>query len=229
MYYKQIQVGHITIEFHSNWLGEEVVIVNGQVVSRKASFAGTDHSFNVVENGTVSRYILTSKLSMMGEALLDLRKNHKLIAQNIPVPFTGSGKPAGRQQNDEDDEHREASNKGLSFELPVLFNQHKTAGLKKLNEYHTEDALEELKKAEEKNPKDAEIQFYKACAFSILEKPAEGFEALKKSVELGLNNRDSILTNEMLAYIRIQPAFEDFVHSNYTQYDPNKINPDKSN
>ena len=33
---------------------------------------------------------------------------------------------------------------------------------------HTEDALEELKKKKEKNPKDAEIQFYKRAHFPFL-------------------------------------------------------------
>lgn len=212
MYYKKIQVGdNIMVEFHSNWLGEETVAVNGQVVSRKSSITGTDHVFNVVEQGAVSRYILSSKLNVYGEAFLDLRKNHKLIASDIPLSMSGFEARSSKPKSED------------GFSLPPLINTNKISGLKKLKEYHTEEALEELNKALEKNKKDPEIYFHLACAYSILEKPLEGFECLRKAVELGLNNTDSIMTHEMLAFLRIHPAFEAFVHSGWKEYDKDKM------
>ncbi|MCB0589003.1 MAG: hypothetical protein KDD06_27190, partial [Phaeodactylibacter sp.] len=75
------------IEFHNNWLGEETVIVNGQVVSKKSSIWGTNHYFAIPENGADVKYILTSKLTDGMQVALDLIRNGELVQENVPVPF----------------------------------------------------------------------------------------------------------------------------------------------
>jgi Tfp pilus assembly protein PilF len=88
-----------------------------------------------------------------------------------------------------------------------------------LKEYALEAAVVELNKAADVDPDDPEIYFHLACAYSVLEKTVEGFESLKKAVENRLPNTEMILNHDMLAFLRMHEAFEDFMKSNFTEYD----------
>lgn len=199
MHYQKIIIGKTFIEFHNNWLGEESVVVNGQVVSKKASVWGAQHYFTVIENGHTIRYILTSKADPTHQVYLDLRRNGELIKRNIPVPTRGGGTTRKRRPRNNPSKHE---------------------GLAKLKEYELDEAVEALIKAAEIDPQDSEVYFHLACAYSVLEKTKEGYDALRKAKELGLKDDDTILKHDMLAYLRIQDAFEDFLNSGFTAYDP---------
>jgi len=198
MHYQKIVLGKTFIEFHNSWQGEETVVVNGQIVSRKSSVWGTHHYFTVIENGRTIRYILTSKADPEHRVSLDLRRNGELIERNIAVPARSG--PTSRRRRPRN-------------------NPAKKEGLARLQEYELEEALESFKKALEIDPQDAEIYFHMACAYSNLERTAEGFEALKKAKEHGFKEDDTILKHDMLAYLRIQDAFEGFLDSGFTEYD----------
>jgi len=198
MHYQKIIIGSTLIEFHNNWLGEETVVVNGQIVSRKSSVWGAHHYFTVFENGHTIRYVLTSKADPSYQVYLDLRRNGELIKRNITVPSRGNNNPVKRRPRN---------------------NQAKRDGLAKLREYELEEALIDFKKAQELDPQDPEIYFHMACAYSILERTAEGFEAIKKAKELGFKDDDTILKHDMLAFLRIQDAFEGFLNSGFKEYD----------
>lgn len=79
MHYKKITLDNLIIEFHNNWLGQETVIVNGQIVSKKSSVWGAHHDFTLLENGHPANYILTTKVNASFEVFIDLRKNGKLV------------------------------------------------------------------------------------------------------------------------------------------------------
>jgi hypothetical protein len=154
MLYQKLHSGETVIEFHNSWLGEETVIVNGQVVSKKSSVWGTNHYFTAMENGRNVRYILTTRVNEGLQVVLDLSRNGVLVQENVPVNFGWKpGKPR---------------------------NKAKKEGLLKLKEYDLEDALVDLKNALESDPEDPEIYFHMACAYSVLEQTPEGFECLKK-------------------------------------------------
>ena len=197
MYYKKIQTDYCTIEFHNNWLGKETVMVNGQIVSEKSSVMGTDHHFFVTENGHQVRYILTTKVNNNLQVFLDLRRNGILIEKDIPIPYGSKQKTPN--------------------------NPYKKQGILKLKDYAIKDAISDLKKALEINREDPDIYFYLACGYSIEEKAADGFECLKKAVEYNLQDTEIILNHEMLAYLRMQEGFDDFLHSNFTKYDKSKL------
>ena len=198
MHYQKIVLGKTFIEFHNSWQGEETVVVNGQIVSRKSSVWGTHHYFTVIENGRTIRYILTSKADPEHRVSLDLRRNGELIERDIPVPSrSGTTSRRRRPRN----------------------NPAKKEGLAKLQEYDLEEALASFHKALEVDPQDGEIYFHMACAYSNLERTLEGFEALKKAKENGFKEDDTILKHDMLAYLRIQDAFEGFLDSGFTEYD----------
>lgn len=192
MHYKKLQAENLIIEFHNNWLGEESVLVNGQLVSKKSSIMGTDHHFTMLENGSMARYVLSSKVDQAMNVYLDLRKNHVLIQENIPITAWGK-----------------------EFEQQKKTSPYKNEGLKKLKDYKIEEAIEDFLKALDKTSDDPEIYFHLACAYSILENPDKGFESLHKAIQYGLKNKDSILTHEMLAFLRIHERFEDFMDKNF--------------
>jgi tetratricopeptide (TPR) repeat protein len=193
MQYQKIISNDTVIEFHNNWLGQESVIVNGQAVSKKSSVMGIHHNFTALEDGKAVRFVLTSKMDMNGSVFLDLRRNGKIVQKDVPVTF------------------------GFGPKEPP--NKPKQKGLTLLKTYDLEEALEEFKQALDINPDDPEVYFHMACAYSVLEEPLEGFECLKKAVAFHLPNTETILTHDMLAYLRMHEAFEGFLNSNFTKYD----------
>ncbi len=197
MQYKKLIVNDTIIEFHNNWLGEETVVVNGQVVSKKSSIMGVAHHFTVAEAGHQARYVLTSKVDNGLSVYLDLIRDRVIIQENVPLPMAMGG---GQKQN-----------------------KLKQSGLAKLNRFDLEGSLIDLNKALDESPNDPELYFHLACAYSVLERPMEGFESLQKAITNKLNHRDMILTHDMLAYLRMHDAFEDFQHSNYTIIDKSKF------
>lgn len=62
-----VNIGDTRIEFDNNmWTGHENIYVNGKLVSRKFSFFGTDHVFDVEEDGELIEYILTTGFGWQG-------------------------------------------------------------------------------------------------------------------------------------------------------------------
>ena len=193
MQYKKLKAGQTIIEFHNSWLGEETVMVNGQVVSKKSSLWGTHHYFSTIEEGHNIRYVLTTKVNANLQVLIDLRRNGQLIMENIAVNY------------------------GTIPKKPQ--NTAKKAGIVKLKEYDLELALVEFQKALDVDPSDPEIYFHMACAYSVLEETEKGFEAIKLAVKNNLMELDMIFKHDMLAFLRMNDAFEDFVNSNFKNYE----------
>jgi tetratricopeptide (TPR) repeat protein len=192
MQYKKIRSGDTIIEFHNNWLGEETVIINGQIVSKKSSVWGTHHHFSVFESGHQVRYVLTTKVGANLQVFLDLRRNGELIKEDVIVPYGTMSQPK---------------------------NNAKKNGVVKLKDYELEEALKDFEKALDIEPNDPEIYFHMACAYSVLEDRKSGFECLRNAVKHKLKDIDMIFKHDMLAYIRMSKAFENFVNSNFTEYD----------
>lgn len=192
MQYKKVVSGDTIIEFHNNWLGEETVIVHGKIVSKKSSIMGAHHPFTVVENGEEVRYVLSSKVSEALIVFLDLRKNGEIVQADIPLKY------------------------GFAPSKPK--NASKDRGIICLNKYEVTEAITELKIALDIDPIDPEINFYLACAYSLTENAPLAFEQVKKAVENKLQGTESILTHDMLAFVRIHPVFEDFLNSGFKEY-----------
>jgi tetratricopeptide (TPR) repeat protein len=197
MQYRKIVAGETVIEFHNNWLGQETVIANGREVSKKSSVWGTSHHFSVMEDGHPTRYTLISKLTELGGVQLDLLRNGEVIQESLAVNW--GSKPAKTR------------------------NKAKRQGLSKLNEYALEEALVHFEEALRTDPGDAEVYFHMACAYSVMERAEDGYEALRKAVQYGLQETEEILTHDMLAYLRMREAFENFVVSGFTEFDKEQL------
>lgn len=192
MYYKKLISNETIIEFHNDWLGVETITANGCQVSRGTSVWGMNHYFSIIEKGRNVRYVLTTKVTAGMQIAVDLSRNGVPIYENEIVGM--GGKPKKPQ------------------------NKAKKDGLKLLQQYDLENALDTFEKALSMNKKDPEIHFHMACAYSILERTEEGYESLKKAVAYDLQNRDMIFNHDMLAYLRIQDAFEEFAASEFKTY-----------
>jgi len=196
MFYIKVKTKYSIIEFHNNWLGIESVIVNGQIVSKQRAKLGSNHYFTVFEKGHVIPYILTTRWDhsgSFGKYYLDLKRDGKLVKENIRIKF-------GTKNTKEE-------------------NKFKEDGIKCLNAYEISQAIQAFEKALLYSKNDPEIFFHLACCYSIEEQVEKGFECIKKAVELNLLDLEMILNHEMLAFLRIQESFEEFLNSNFTEYE----------
>lgn len=94
-------------------------------------------------------------------------------------------------------------------------NPFKKTGISKYKEYDLQGAIEDFVKGIELDPQDVALHFNIACAYSLTEQPEKGFYHLSKAVELGFKDYDKIKTHDDLAYLRIQPEFENFENNGY--------------
>lgn len=193
MYYQKIISGETIIEFHNNWLGEETVVINGQVVSKKSSVWGTHHIFTVIENSKKVTYVLTTKVNGNLQIFIDLKKDDEIVQENIPIMLGGAPKTPK--------------------------NKAKKNGLNALQKFDLDDAIIDFEEALKIDKNDPEIYFHLACVYSIQENVLLGFENLKKAVENKLHDTDMIFKHEMLSFLRIHEGFEDFANSDFTKYD----------
>lgn len=91
----------------------------------------------------------------------------------------------------------------------------KQNGIKKFKDYDFKGAIEDFSKALAINPKDVALHFNISCAYSLMEEVEKGYYHLSKAVEYGFNDYDKIKTHDALAYLRIQPQWDDFAASGY--------------
>lgn len=68
------------IELFNSILGKETIKVNGEIISEKRSMLGTDHNFDILENGNIVSCKLTTGFTMNGVAY-SLYKNNKPIIE----------------------------------------------------------------------------------------------------------------------------------------------------
>jgi TM2 domain-containing membrane protein YozV len=94
-------------------------------------------------------------------------------------------------------------------------NPFKQSGIKKYKEFELEEAIQDFEKGLQINPKDIALHFNIACAYSLTEKADKAYFHLDKAVEYGFSDFDKIRTHDDLAYVRIQPQFDDFAAAGF--------------
>ncbi len=88
--------------------------------------------------------------------------------------------------------------------------QEKASGIRKFKDYDYEGAISDFEKALKIDPKDVAVHFNLACTYSLMEKVDKAFYHLDKAVDLGFSDFKRIKEHDALAYLRIQPEFEEF-------------------
>ena len=81
MKFTTIYVGDNKIELFNSIIGKETVKVNGEVVSSKFSMTGTEHHFEIEENGEKSNCKIVTGFGLNG-VVIDFYKNNKPIIES---------------------------------------------------------------------------------------------------------------------------------------------------
>ena len=95
-------------------------------------------------------------------------------------------------------------------------NPFKASGMKKYKEFDVDGAIEDFKQALEIDPSDIATNFNIACAYSLNEEKEKAYAHLTRAVQLGFKDFQKIKSHDDLAYVRIQPEFESFEKSGFT-------------
>ena len=98
---------------------------------------------------------------------------------------------------------------------PAKNNPYKNSGISKFKDYEYEAAIEDFRKALEIDAQDISVHFNIACAYSLTEEKEKSFFHLNKAVEYGFKDFERIKTHDALAYIRIQPEYDEFENNGF--------------
>lgn len=86
----------------------------------------------------------------------------------------------------------------------------KKEGKTHFQNYEFDEAIEAFEKILEINSRDAAIHFNLACCFSLVENTERGIRHLSLAVENGFDNFEKIRNHPSLAFLRVQPSWEQF-------------------
>lgn len=144
------------------------------------------------------------KIMNMSDEEFDLKYN-----RGVP-----SGIPRGRLEKRRYEQVERSNlpgqNPAQKYKNAGKINELKKSGLKKYKDFDLQDAIDDFNKVLEIAPQDVSTHFNIACAYSLTEQKEKAFDHLSKAVQYGLNDVNTILTHDDLAYVRIQPEFESF-------------------
>jgi len=104
-------------------------------------------------------------------------------------------------------------------------NPYKQSGIAKFKEYDYDGAIEDFEKALTIDSSDISVHFNLACAYSLNENKDKSFYHLSKAVALGYTDIPKIQEHDALAYLRIQPEFEEFKKNGYRIVQTKKAEP----
>ena len=191
MHYIEYKHGSTHIEFFNSIGGKETIYVNGQIVSQRTTIMGYNHRFEVIEDGEPARYVLRTKMGGPTLAQIDLIRNREYLLKNEIVPYGTRGEKDDKKLKE---------------------------GLKLLRMFDLEGAKESFKHAIDADPQNPKIYFYLACVYSLLENKSEAFRLLQQALDQGLVDRELIIEEDALAYIRIQEEFDGFCIKNKIEW-----------
>jgi len=153
-------------------------------------------------------------LAVMNDQLFDAKYNREFLK-----PYTDPWRQRDREI--EREIYRNQREGKRKYEVPVpnniskKENPLKQSGITKYKDYDFKGAIADFEKAIKIDPTDTALQFNIACAYSITENAEKAYEHLSNAVTLGFVDFDKIATHDSLAFIRIQPEWDDFVANGY--------------
>jgi TM2 domain-containing membrane protein YozV len=99
-------------------------------------------------------------------------------------------------------------------------NTLKAEGIKKYKEYDFKGAIVDFEKILVSEANDYTTLFNLACCYATLEEKDKAFGYLSRAVEVGLKDSEKIAKHDGLAYLRVQPEWDDFVANRYKIVEP---------
>lgn len=94
-------------------------------------------------------------------------------------------------------------------------NPFKKSGIKKYKDFDLEGAIQDFKKGLEINNQDVALHFNIANAYSLTEQEEKAYYHLDQAVQLGFTDFELLNTKDDLAFVRIQPQWDDFKANGY--------------
>lgn len=91
----------------------------------------------------------------------------------------------------------------------------KQSGLTKYKDFDYDGAIEDFGKALSIDNKDIAVHWNLSCLYSLTEQKELAFFHLQKAVEMGFKEYDKIKTHDALAYLRVQPEFDEFSRAGF--------------
>ncbi len=100
-----------------------------------------------------------------------------------------------------------------TFRIP-RFSGKLRSGTAKFRNYDLPGALADFLEALGEDPENPAVHFNLACTYSLME-DGRAFAHLERAVALGLQDRSVIRVHDALAWLRVQPEFDDFAARGY--------------
>lgn len=94
-------------------------------------------------------------------------------------------------------------------------NPFKKSGIAKYKDFDLDGAIADFEQGLAISEGDVALHWNIAAAYSLTEKKDKAFFHLNRAVELGFNDFEKIQTHDDLAFLRIQPEFDDFKANGY--------------
>ncbi|NNF34936.1 MAG: NINE protein [Saprospiraceae bacterium] len=148
------------------------------------------------------------RLLTMGDEAFD-RKYNKHLSRD-PRSYVEPNRPRRRRPGVKERRRSRPSPRAIQKANPF-----KKSGLRKYKEFDLEGAIEDFEQGLEINPSDIALHFNLACAYSLTEQKDKSFKHLSQAVDLGYNDFKKIQEHDDLAFLRIQPEFDDFKDNGY--------------
>lgn len=94
-------------------------------------------------------------------------------------------------------------------------NPDREAGISYFKDYDYENAIVSFERSLKINPNDIATHWNLACCYSLTEDADKSMYHLDRAVAMGFTDQERINTHDALAYLRVQPQFENFVKNGY--------------
>ena len=149
----------------------------------------------------VEDWVFVLWLYSLMESVLFLTMSTEKFNQKYNEPNLHESRPWGRQPV-----------AGTPF---IKDNPYIKTGNEKYKDYDYTGAIEEYTKGLALSPNDKVLHFNMACAYSLTEDADKSMYHLSKAIENGYNDFDTLRTKDDLAFLRVQPEFQELVNNNF--------------
>lgn len=143
----------------------------------------------------------------------DNRNSRKSSRRRVPADADYRKAPTTRRRSSSQSEQRR---KKANI---IKDNPFKISGIKRLKDFELDLAEVDLNKALELAPNDIDVHFALGKLYSMIENKKKSYSHIAKAVQYGFRDVEKIKTSDELAYIRIQPDFDEFEESGF-EYSP---------
>lgn len=160
---------------------------------------------------TVLGWIDAFRMLTMNETEFDRKYNWSYMRKNYSD--VSRERPSSRRYKTVQQRKREELSKRRP--KPKRTNTFINSGIKKFKDFDLDGAQNDFEKAVKISPNNPDLHFNMACVYSLKEDVQRALTHLEKAIAFGLKGKEMIHTHDALAFLRIQPEFDQFVENNY--------------